>query len=326
MIEPNDIIAYNAYPDIKGVKPIGNFRGASLWDVPEDDSVLFVSVDDTKELFQLLKEPRYVNKKYSLVSCASDFSVVLQEENNLFKDMLARLEHVADFVWNEDRDQVAYPRRSTMTFGYWISDHYKDSCNPYDKYSVKNCFCTYYTFPEIPSNVVRWHQTNLQLEDKCCSPIPFGVSPQDRELIAIIAHETRNQAKHNGVYVNIQPHTIERARILKQLRSNPKINGMTITLRDGGLDKATYLNEIAQHQYVLCWDGMGIDSYRVWETYYLGARPIVSYRMARILNQIGLTHCLWYPETDEFYYNSGNNYEALKMSYWAQEFFNEDKS
>lgn len=324
MIESNDIIAYNAYPDIEGITPIGNFRGAQLWDIPkEEHNVLFVAVDDAAQLFKLITTPEYADKRYSLVSCASDFSVVLQDQNNFWKDALAQLEYIADVNWNEYRDRII---RMNMYDGHLsarIGDHFKEKCDPFHKYSVKNWNCTYYTFPEIPSNIVSWHQTNLSLCDERCKPLPFGVSPQDREPIATIAYETRNQARQNSVYVNIQGHTIERARILKQLRSNPYIDGMTITLRDGGLDKATYLGEIAAHQYVLCWDGMGIDSYRTWETYYLGARPIVSHRMANILVKLNLPYFLWYTDANELYeYTTRTtNYESLRMSHWKGEFF-----
>ena len=37
----------------------------------------------------------------------------------------------------------------------------------------------------------------------------------------------------------------------------------------------TYINEVRSHKFVLCPRGNGIDTYRLWESLYLGAIPIV---------------------------------------------------
>ena len=36
-----------------------------------------------------------------------------------------------------------------------------------------------------------------------------------------------------------------------------------------------YCNDILNHKYVLCPEGNGIDTHRLWETLYLGSIPVV---------------------------------------------------
>ena len=51
--------------------------------------------------------------------------------------------------------------------------------------------------------------------------------------------------------------------------------------------KEEFYELVASHDYVLCPAGNGIDTYRLWETLYLGSTPIIDYAYQPYLQELG---------------------------------------
>lgn len=86
-----------------------------------------------------------------------------------------------------------------------------------------------------------------------------------------------------------------------------------------------YANDIREHQFVLCPDGNGIDTHRLWETLYLGTIPIVFESInTNFYRDLPICFINSYEEvTEEFLTkeferikNATWNYKKLDLNYW----------
>jgi hypothetical protein len=95
--------------------------------------------------------------------------------------------------------------------------------------------------------------------------------------------------------------------------------------------RLNFLQQIRKHSYVLCPEGNGVDTHRIWETLYLGGIPIVL--SSKVLNPL-LTELpvliirdwkkLYNKEYLEFKWyemqTKKYNFEKLKASFWIKSF------
>lgn len=115
--------------------------------------------------------------------------------------------------------------------------------------------------------------------------LPLGIPEwilgrQDEPIINNIIFETFNEVSSEqlniyNIYSNFSYQTFPLVRLplYKLIQKMPEV-------RMGNLDssqtgKTKYLNEIRKSNMVLCPRGNGIDTFRFWETLYLGAVPVV---------------------------------------------------
>jgi hypothetical protein len=128
---------------------------------------------------------------------------------------------------------------------------------------------------------------------------------------------------------------------LKEFARSLKTNGLgeLLTFRETpNLPVETYLEELANHRYVLCPEGNGLDCYRIWEAIYLGVTPILKdSTFARLLSKMGLPvlivsdweyirhsyEAVW--QTIDLHrsgiMDTGSN-QAATLSYWKREMMN----
>jgi hypothetical protein len=126
---------------------------------------------------------------------------------------------------------------------------------------------------QMPSNVVKWFAQNVNVIDNRIESIPIGL-PNNRwhpdiDKIRSIVNEQKNVK--NLLYVNhkIKTNVIERQEPY-DLFSNK--NWATLA---GNVDYNQYVNNIYNHKFVLCPNGNGIDTHRLWECLYVRTIPIV---------------------------------------------------
>ena len=110
------------------------------------------------------------------------------------------------------------------------------------------------------------------IEDERIEGIPFGTNQGASEILPTIK-KYDFEDKKNLLYVNWQNYTEERYR-LKNEFAFKKLPWVTVR-EESDLDIEEFLDEIAQHVYILCPQGIGVDTYRLWETIYLGSIPVV---------------------------------------------------
>lgn len=136
----------------------------------------------------------------------------------------------------------------------------------------------------------RWFSTNVTHADPRLVGIPLGITNHTQEtpvhavigdldpLMACFARPKRNR---NLIYLNVSPHTYpqERLAVFELFRERPFVTCEPDDKSAAG--HRHFLQQIYDHQFVLCPRGNGIDTHRMWEALYLKSIPIVrrSYAM-----------------------------------------------
>lgn len=139
-----------------------------------------------------------------------------------------------------------------------------------------------WTIKELPSNVKAIFSTNINSVNPKLIPLPYGVQAhQLKQIINLVNSGYLDFIKRNFLYVNFAPEA-NRVRVpvarfwndqkLEWAKINFNVNNNPIPY-----EIACHLNYqwINQSKFVLCPDGNGLDSYRIWESLYLGAIPVV---------------------------------------------------
>lgn len=256
MIDRTDIITCESYKSIcdhtySVTENLANIQA----------EVIHVNMEEIPHFFEALKE--FPKKKFILVSTCSDFGLCLQAENPVYADMpkwarmmMMRPELNYSPVFIEPRCNVK-------------------ACRASDKYSVKCYSYTAFTFPEIPSNIVRWYTSNANLYDERVVVLPFGISAGSADTLFEQMQKNVGKPKSEAklLYINWQNYTVDRF----ELRENYKSKDFEwITIVDKAKPYKDYLEEMSQHPFVLSPQGNGIDCYRTLESIYLGCIPIVN--------------------------------------------------
>jgi hypothetical protein len=133
---------------------------------------------------------------------------------------------------------------------------------------------------EIPQNIVRWFSQNVNQTNPRLSSIPIGLENTrwlkqiNKHDIIIQYFDKKISEYKNWVYLNhnISTNVHERLPIYLQYEGLP-----WVTSRRGknGKDFQDYAYNIHAHRFVICPNGNGIDTHRMWEVLYAGSIPIV---------------------------------------------------
>ena len=183
----------------------------------------------------------------------------------------------------------------------------------------------------IPRNVRKWFSTNVNYVDPILKSIPIGLEnerwfPELRKKEKMIKKLTSIRKQINLVYMNHNLGTNYEKRIIPQRLFENKSWVTTVNGENGkGFDE--YLDNIYNHPFVICPDGNGIDTHRLWEVLYMGNIPIV---------KCGVNHSFYmdlpilcvndWEEVTEPYLKEMNiqmhgrkwNWSKLTFEYWKQ--------
>ena len=270
------------------------------------------------EFFETIQLPVNRSREYVVVSPSCDFGVCLQRYNHPAYDFEKwvglQVNHKIGY-----RD-IALPPRINP-----------NRCRESDKYSIKCWSYTETTFNEIPKNVKRWFLSNCEIDEHNVTAIPFGIfgNKDKLETANAILNYNKKLNRHGTLYVNFQFYTTDRFRLFQHFDHYFKN-----TLCEREIPFEQYLDRLATHKFVLCPPSNGYDSYRVLETIYMGAIPIIDSRLGCISPYYKLQYpILAYPnlfmvnplDLDKTYDNimecwSGNiNLEKVLWPYWENE-------
>jgi hypothetical protein len=191
----------------------------------------------------------------------------------------------------------------------------------------------------MPSNLVHWYAQNVNVVNDRIESIPIGLEnsqwfPEVQKRQKMIMKLAQPRNIKNLVYANhnIGTNLGERLVAYQLLEGKP---WATIGRGANGCGFDEYLDNIYHHQFVVCPDGHGIDTHRVWETLYMGSIPV---QRRGINNQFykDLPICFvnsWEEVTEDFlnveYKRISEqlwNLEKLNFSYWSNKILNYDKS
>lgn len=131
--------------------------------------------------------------------------------------------------------------------------------------------------------LVGWYGYNIIIDHPKLKPIPLGIPPK---LWLELGHQAGNhelfihqlsnflqkpmQYKRKLIYWGSLGDTNSSRRNVYDIVSKMEI--VTIT---GRRNYKNYLNDLKQHKFVICPEGNGIDTHRIWESIYFQAIPII---------------------------------------------------
>jgi hypothetical protein len=143
------------------------------------------------------------------------------------------------------------------------------------------------------------------------------------------AHQSTNflQAYTGTIYVNFTAsnNLLIRQPLLHLLQNIQNvIFGETVFSETG---RVQYLSNLRSNSFVVCPEGNGVDTHRLWETLYMGGIPIVqknNYMKSLLLELPVIQVNHWNQLSDpEFLHkewtliqNRAHNYESLRLQYW----------
>ena len=196
------------------------------------------------------------------------------------------------------------------------------------------------------SKIKKWCSQNINTTHPKLFCIPIGLerkrwfpalNKQYQLQHTIIDHNIILTDKHihNLCYANFSINTNVKSRIecLKYLNSSfCTLKTYPCVKQDFYINYSNYLTEILHHYFVICPEGNGIDTHRMWETLYLGRIPIVIKNYVTesfkdlpilILNSWNeLTYDLLLEYIKKFKNNEITySIDKLRMSYWKKEIY-----
>lgn len=128
--------------------------------------------------------------------------------------------------------------------------------------------------------LIGWYAQNADLSShRKLHPIPIGVAnivfPHgDKGVISRAVAARRPPGERDAwLYVNFDESTnADRARALAAVAAN----GLASAKPVKGVPFDQYLGEVSRHKFVLCPQGNGLDTHRLWEALLVGSVPVVA--------------------------------------------------
>jgi inositol phosphorylceramide mannosyltransferase catalytic subunit len=171
----------------------------------------------------------------------------------------------------------------------------------------------------IPDNVIKWYAQNVNATNPKIQSIPIGLennrwSNRNGKQLQMIEQLKKPRRYIRLVYMNhdVKTNPDERA-VLYELFEGKK--WVTAIRGKNGEKIADYFYNLYNHKFVICPNGNGMDTHRVWETLYLHTIPI----MKRDINNqfyTDLPICFvndWSEITEDFL---NSEYARIKAGSW----------
>jgi hypothetical protein len=181
-----------------------------------------------------------------------------------------------------------------------------------------------------------WWAVNKEVDDSRVHSLPLGITndcsdtpihPIYGNLDSMVEVMNTPRTIKNRVYMNfnVVTYPTEREPVYNYFKDNEWVTCGTIVNTLQG--RKAFLEDIRNHEFVLCPRGGGIDTHRLWETLYMGSIPIVRRDIA-VQDFSDLPICFidyWEQVTPEFLDSELRriqgevfNTEKLKLSYWIK--------
>lgn len=251
--------------DVITVNSWHNLADEAWTDGPLPKSSLVCVIPEKLADFIKLVIAEKCEKEYVVISPASDYGLVLQEDHPVNADLTPWLHFLASQrgdKYHEGREYEAIevpPRCDT------------DKCSPYDLFSLKCAMFTHSTFPYIPKNV--WIMTtNTDLKHPRVIKLPFGIRPSTVDSMVELHNEFFDFKKFDMLYVNFTAYTLKRRDLLLHYGNRQNEAFINFELSKGWEE---YISNMARCKFVLSPQGNGIDCYRNLEAHYVGCATVM---------------------------------------------------
>jgi len=300
-IPPNDIIECDAWKKIAD----HHYGGGKL----PPKGLVHCRV---KYLYEFLTRCGQEDKEgpYVLVTSDEDYGLVYQERHPVWRDTLkyVAMRHFRDGLEVDSAYiDTIIPARCDVRH-----------CDVSHRFSFKSYAHTELTLDKLPDNVKHWFAVNGAVEENFITALPLGVQRGQSELLGRVG-----QNKRGLLYVNFSLYTRPRLDAFNYFCL--KDYEWATVVKDQGRTEGEFLEDIAAHDFVLCPQGNGVDTYRLWQAIYLGAIPIVNSTMQESFFE-GLP-IMWCEDLDaiqpgplksakEVASKMAVSFERARLSYW----------
>jgi hypothetical protein len=130
-----------------------------------------------------------------------------------------------------------------------------------------------------PGRIIKWFSTNVNYKRDFIESIPIGLEnerwfPTLHKKDQMEWRLGQKREYKNLVYMNhdIKTNPSKRQEPYDILKNKSWI---TVEMGRNGRGFAGYISNIYNHKFVICPEGNGLDTHRIWETLYMGSIPIV---------------------------------------------------
>lgn len=139
----------------------------------------------------------------------------------------------------------------------------------------------------LPENVVALYGTNVELADRRALALPLGVRESKLRQLKFV-RRNHSGGRDGLLYGNFAITSVRRGKqglvgprhradLAERLRDVPWVTLDAFSgQRRGPEQLVDYYSQIASHRFTLSPEGFGVDTYRTWESLYLGSIPIVT--------------------------------------------------
>lgn len=183
---------------------------------------------------------------------------------------------------------------------------------------------------EIPINIIKWFAQNVDFNDKRIISIPIGLEnsrwfPEQKKIEKLNKKQYDIKKCRNLLYINhnIKTNPNERSKPYVLFKNK---NWVTLEQGKNGSGYDNYIDNMFNHKFVLCPNGNGIDTHRLWECLYLKTIPIVKNNINnKFYSDLPIIMVNEWDEITEDFLNSEYdrinktnnwNYNKLNFSYW----------
>ena len=133
---------------------------------------------------------------------------------------------------------------------------------------------------QIPDCIEKWFSQNVTIKNEKLESIPIGIEndvwfPEIGKKNKILDKIEEVKNIKNILYVNHNINTNIKEREEPYVLFNN--DWTTLKKYKNGENFDEYIDDIYNHKFVLCPNGNGIDTHRLWETLYLKSIPIVKH-------------------------------------------------
>ena len=175
---------------------------------------------------------------------------------------------------------------------------------------------------KIPENLIKWYGMNLTTNHPKIESLPIGIENERNDYNlkkCDIIHNFFGKENHyqNLLLVNhySRHNPKEREEPCILLRDKKWVTHHCTRNSMNGINYESFLNELKSHKFILCPEGVGPDTHRIWESLYLGVIPIVK---NKVFSQYykDLPVCFvdnWSDISEEFL---NIEYERIKNGVW----------
>lgn len=184
-------------------------------------------------------------------------------------------------------------------------------------------------FEKKPDCISQWFAINVNFRHNQLKPIPIGIGGDYLDGYVtknILDINTKLKSKDEKLFLCFSDNTNYRKR--SGLKKYFK-NFLWSEVISGTLKTSDYIKKIKNNKFVLCPEGNGMDTYRIWETLVLGSIPVAQYTPA--FYTFKKFPIIFYSQKEEvnldmlnkqFKKNINADRDFLTIDYWRKEINN----